>query len=65
MGPSVEIDDVEGLTVLGMNPPVLSRSSRFMKRTLDLVGSAVLLILTAPLTVVIAVAISSALSPRC
>ncbi|HEX8075707.1 MAG TPA: sugar transferase [Thermoleophilaceae bacterium] len=57
LGPSVEVDDVEGVTVLGMNPPVLSPSSRFMKRSLDLIGSAVLLVLTAPLLAVIAVAV--------
>lgn len=57
LGSSVELDDVEGITVLGVNPPVLSRSSRFLKRVIDLVGAAVLLVLTAPLQAVIAVAI--------
>ena len=28
LGSSVEIDDVEGVTLLGINPPVLTRSSR-------------------------------------
>ena len=28
LGPAVEIDDVEGVTVLGVNPPWLPRSSR-------------------------------------
>ena len=40
MGPSVEVDDVEGVTVLGLDPPVLSRSSRRLKRTMDVVGRA-------------------------
>ncbi|MFL5782462.1 MAG: sugar transferase, partial [Thermoleophilaceae bacterium] len=57
LGPSVEIDDVEGVTVLGMNPPVLSPSSRFMKRALDIAGSTFLLLVTAPLFVVIALAV--------
>jgi exopolysaccharide biosynthesis polyprenyl glycosylphosphotransferase len=57
LGPSVELDDVEGVTVLGVNPPVLPRSSRLLKRTIDLVGSAVLLVLTAPLHLAIAIAV--------
>jgi exopolysaccharide biosynthesis polyprenyl glycosylphosphotransferase len=57
IGSGVEVDDVEGVTVLGMNPPVLSRSSRVLKRSMDLVGSLVLLLLTAPIQVVVAVAI--------
>ena len=28
LGPAVEVDDVEGVTVLGINPPWLPRSSR-------------------------------------
>ena len=57
LGPSVEIDDVEGITLLGLHPPVLSRSSRFLKRSVDLVGSAALLIVLAPAMAVIAIAI--------
>jgi exopolysaccharide biosynthesis polyprenyl glycosylphosphotransferase len=57
LGPSVELDDVEGITVLGVNPPVLSRSSRLLKRVIDLAGAATLLVLTAPLQVAIAIAI--------
>ena len=44
LGPSVELDDVEGVTVIGIKPPVLSRSSRFLKRGLDFCGSGVLLL---------------------
>src|SRR5438132_1011437 len=33
LGPSVEVDDLQGVTVLGVNPPVLSRSSWLVKRT--------------------------------
>ena len=43
--------------MLGVNPPVLPRSSRFLKRAMDLVGSAMLLLLTAPLLAVIGLAI--------
>jgi exopolysaccharide biosynthesis polyprenyl glycosylphosphotransferase len=57
MGPSVEIDDVEGVTVLGINPPVLSRSSRALKRAMDIAGSATVLVLASPLLVVIGLAV--------
>jgi exopolysaccharide biosynthesis polyprenyl glycosylphosphotransferase len=57
MGPSVEIDDVEGVTLLGINPPVLARSSRIMKRALDLVGSLILTVVLAPVLVLVAIAI--------
>jgi exopolysaccharide biosynthesis polyprenyl glycosylphosphotransferase len=57
MGPSVEIDDVEGVTVLGISPPVLSRSSRLLKRTMDVAGAAALLVSVAPLLVLVALAV--------
>ena len=57
MGPSVAVDDLEGVTLLGINPPLLSRSARFMKRALDVVGSTVLLLVTAPVLLVTAIAI--------
>jgi exopolysaccharide biosynthesis polyprenyl glycosylphosphotransferase len=57
LGPSVEIDDVEGVTLLGINPPVLGRSSRAMKRTLDFIGAAALTILLLPVLAAIAIAI--------
>jgi exopolysaccharide biosynthesis polyprenyl glycosylphosphotransferase len=57
MGPSVEVDDVEGVTVLGINPPVLPRSSRLLKRTMDVTGAAAALLLSAPLFVLMAVAL--------
>jgi exopolysaccharide biosynthesis polyprenyl glycosylphosphotransferase len=57
MGPSVEIDDVEGVTVLGISPPVLSRSSRLLKRTMDVAGAAALLLSVAPLLVLVALAV--------
>ena len=57
LGPSVEIDDLEGITVLGINPPVLPRSARYLKRALDLALSAVILLVMAPFLALIAVAI--------
>jgi lipopolysaccharide/colanic/teichoic acid biosynthesis glycosyltransferase len=57
MGPSVEIDDIEGMTMLGIAPPVFPRSSRFLKRTMDVVGAVVTLVAVAPLLAVIAIAI--------
>jgi exopolysaccharide biosynthesis polyprenyl glycosylphosphotransferase len=57
IGPSVEIDEIEGMTVLAVNPPVLSRSSRVLKRAMDAAGAAVALVLAAPLMAAIAVAI--------
>jgi exopolysaccharide biosynthesis polyprenyl glycosylphosphotransferase len=57
LGPAVEIDDVEGVTVLGVNPPWLSRSSRALKRTMDIALAAIMLTLSAPFMVLIAAAI--------
>jgi exopolysaccharide biosynthesis polyprenyl glycosylphosphotransferase len=57
MGPSMGIDDIEGVTVLGLNPLVLSRSSRMLKRSMDLAGACFGLIATAPLMAVAALAV--------
>ena len=57
LGPSVEVDDVEGITVLGITPPVLPSSSRLLKRCMDIAGAGFLLILFAPLLVPLAVAL--------
>ena len=57
LGPSVAIDDVGGLTVLGLNPLVLSRSSQLLKRCLDVAGAVVAGALLAPALAAIAVAI--------
>jgi exopolysaccharide biosynthesis polyprenyl glycosylphosphotransferase len=57
LGPSVAIDDVQGVTVLGINPSVLSRSSRLAKRALDLAGAGLLSVLALPLLLMLAVAI--------
>ena len=57
LGPAVEVDDVQGITVLGINPLVLSRSARIAKRGLDLAGAGLLSLLTLPLLLALAVAI--------
>ena len=57
LGPSVEVDDLQGVTVLGINPSVLSRSSRVAKRALDLVGAGLLSLLALPLIIVLAIAV--------
>ena len=56
-GPSVELDAVEGVTVLGVNPPVLGRTSRWIKRGFDIVVASAVLLLSAPLLLVLALAI--------
>ncbi|MGH2832409.1 MAG: sugar transferase, partial [Solirubrobacteraceae bacterium] len=55
LGSSVEVDDVRGVTVFGISPPVLPRSSRWAKRGLDLLGGMVALFIFAPLLVAFAI----------
>ena len=57
IGPSAQIDDIEGVTVLGLNPLVLPRSSRAFKRTMDVVGAGIGLVLLAPVIALIAAAV--------
>jgi len=57
LGPSVEIDDIEGVTVLGINPPALTRSSRVIKRAMDISIALPVLLLSLPVLAVVAVAI--------
>jgi exopolysaccharide biosynthesis polyprenyl glycosylphosphotransferase len=57
LGTAVEVDDIEGVTVFGLYPPVLCRSSRYVKRAMDVVGALPLLLLSAPLMVLIAIAV--------
>jgi exopolysaccharide biosynthesis polyprenyl glycosylphosphotransferase len=57
LGPSIEVDDVQGVTVLGINPSVLSRSSRVAKRGLDLLGASLLSLVAFPVLVVLAAAV--------
>jgi exopolysaccharide biosynthesis polyprenyl glycosylphosphotransferase len=56
-GPSLEVDEVEGVTVLGVNPPILGRGSRALKRGFDLLVAGALLLLAAPVMAVVAIAI--------
>jgi len=57
LGPSVEVDSVQGVTLLGVNPPMLGATSRAIKRSFDLViATAILLLLALPM-LLIAVAI--------
>ena len=57
LGPSVAIDEIEGLTILGLNPLVLSSSSRFLKRSLDIVGATVGFLIAGPVLLLLAIAI--------
>ena len=49
MGSRMQVHDVEGLPLVGLRVPRLSRSSRLLKRSLDLALSVVLLAVFAPL----------------
>jgi exopolysaccharide biosynthesis polyprenyl glycosylphosphotransferase len=53
----VDLHSVEGLPLIGLRAPRLSRSSQFLKRGLDVIGAGTGLILLAPLLAVVAVAI--------
>ena len=54
VGPNVDLHSVEGIALLGLRPAKLSRSSRLVKRALDVAGASLLLLLTAPLLAAIA-----------
>jgi exopolysaccharide biosynthesis polyprenyl glycosylphosphotransferase len=57
VGSSVEFDDVDGMTMLGIRRFGLSQSSRVLKRAFDLVAATIGLLLIAPIMSVIALAI--------
>ncbi|HEY2202398.1 MAG TPA: sugar transferase, partial [Solirubrobacteraceae bacterium] len=57
VGSSVEFDDLHGVTVMGVRRFELTRSSAAVKRTFDLLGASLGLLVTSPLLLVIAVAI--------
>jgi exopolysaccharide biosynthesis polyprenyl glycosylphosphotransferase len=57
MGPGAMIDNLEGITLIGIHTPSLARSSRYVKRAMDIVGSSLLLLLTSPLWIGAAIAI--------
>jgi exopolysaccharide biosynthesis polyprenyl glycosylphosphotransferase len=54
IGAKVGVDSIEGLPLLVLPASRISRSSRFLKRCVDLMGASVLLALVAPLMLVIA-----------
>ena len=56
VGSSVTFDNLGGLTLLGVRPLGLSRSSRVVKRSLDVTGATVGLLATSPLLALAAVA---------
>lgn len=57
VGSSIEVDDLQGLTLLGVRRFGLSRSSAFLKRTFDAAGAGLGLLVTAPLLALIVVVI--------
>lgn len=57
VGSSVEFDDIDGAVLLGVRRYGLSRSSKTVKRALDLFGASLGLLLIAPVLAVIALAI--------
>jgi exopolysaccharide biosynthesis polyprenyl glycosylphosphotransferase len=57
VGPAVEIHTVEGLPLIGLPPLRLSRSSQLLKRTTDVVLSALGLVVLSPFLALIALAI--------
>ena len=57
VGPGVEIHTVEGIPLVGLPQLKLSRSSRLLKRMLDLVVSGLALLFLAPLFVFVAIKI--------
>jgi exopolysaccharide biosynthesis polyprenyl glycosylphosphotransferase len=57
VSPSVGVHTVEGIPLVGLAPPRLSRSSRLLKRTMDIAGSLFGLIVLSPVLLLIAAAI--------
>ena len=55
--PGTELNHIEGMGIITSNPPVFSRTSRTLKRGLDIVVSALLLVLLAPAMAAIALVI--------
>jgi exopolysaccharide biosynthesis polyprenyl glycosylphosphotransferase len=57
VAPNVHVHLIEGLPLLGLPPVHLSRSSRLVKRAIDLLAAGVAVILLAPVFAVIALAV--------
>ena len=56
--PGVELNHLEGMGVLSCHPPVLSRTSRAIKRGVDVLLAAILLVALAPLMALAALAVA-------
>ena len=54
VSPSTPVHGIEGMPLLSAAPTRIPRSSRLIKRSLDIVGASILLILTAPVMAAIA-----------
>jgi exopolysaccharide biosynthesis polyprenyl glycosylphosphotransferase len=57
LGANVQLHTIEGLPLLGLSSPSLSGSSKFLKRSLDLVTAGLGLLVLTPTFVVVAIAI--------
>jgi exopolysaccharide biosynthesis polyprenyl glycosylphosphotransferase len=57
VGSAVEFEDVDGLTMLGVRPFGLSRSSRMLKRGFDLIATSIGVLALVPILALIALAI--------
>jgi exopolysaccharide biosynthesis polyprenyl glycosylphosphotransferase len=58
LSPGVEVNHLEAMGVLTCHPPVLSRSSKLLKRGLDVVLSSLALVLLAPLLAAIGLVVA-------
>ena len=57
VGSTIEVDDVDGITLLGVRRFGLSRSSKVIKRSFDAVGAGLGLVVLSPLLLAVALAI--------
>jgi exopolysaccharide biosynthesis polyprenyl glycosylphosphotransferase len=59
LGTAVDVDHVEGVTLLGLRPVLRPRSMLLLKRAVDVTGALVGLIVAAPVLLVAAIAVKS------
>lgn len=57
LGPAFDVHSVEGLPLVGLRPPRLSRSSVLLKRSIDVCLTSIALVLLAPVFLIIALLI--------
>jgi exopolysaccharide biosynthesis polyprenyl glycosylphosphotransferase len=57
VGSAVEVEDIDGMMMMGVRPFGLSRSSRLLKRAFDLVTTSIGLIVVGPVLAVVAAAV--------